>query len=131
MTSLRPSSSAAIRSFTKLAAWQQGHQLVLMIYKTIAILPPEEKYGLADQLRRAAISITSNIAEGFSLKTVKDKRKSYRIALGSLTEIQNQLLAARDLHYINQEQFQVLAKQSVYVSKLLNGLIKSAPPAHT
>lgn len=123
--------TSAITSFTKLDAWKQGHVLVLMIYKIIGEFPSEEKFGLADQLRRAAVSITSNIAEGFSVKTIKDKRKFYRIALGSLTEIQNQILIARDVQYINSEQFQSIAQQSVRVCKLLNGLIKSAPKAHT
>ena len=117
--------TSAITSFTKLDAWKQGHVLVLMIYKIIGEFPSEEKFGLADQLRRAAVSITSNIAEGFSVKTIKDKRKFYRIALGSLTEIQNQILIAKDIGYIDQEEFIKIAEQSVTVHKLINALIKS------
>jgi four helix bundle protein len=114
-----------IQSFTGLIAWQEGHKLVLSIYEVSKTFPPDERFGLTDQLRRAAISITSNIAEGFSRYNGKEKKQFYRIALGSLTELQNQLLIAKDVKYLTEIQFNKLASQSVDVSKLLNGLIKS------
>lgn len=115
-----------IKSFTDLDAWKEGHKLVLLVYKTIKTLPSEERFGLVDQLRRAVVSITSNIAEGFSRNSSKEKIQFFRMALGSLTEVQNQLLIIRDLAYIKEEAFQGIAQQTIRVNKLINGLIKSA-----
>lgn len=92
-----------IRSFTDLFAWKEGHKLVLKIYNISENFPQKEVFGLTNQIRRAAVSITSNIAEGFSRLTTKDKCQFYAIAIGSLTELQNQLLVARDVGYITQE----------------------------
>ncbi len=114
-----------IKSFTDLLGWQQGHKLVLKIYKISKNWPCEEQFALTSQIRRAVVSITSNIAEGFSRFSWKDKVHFYSIALGSLTEVQNQLLIAKDLEYLNKEVFNILAEQTVVVSKLVNGLIKS------
>ena len=113
-----------IHSFTDLNAWKEGHKLVLQTYKTTKSFPVDEKFGLSNQLQRAAVSVTSNLAEGFSRKSVKEKKNFYYISLGSLTEVQNQLLVARDLEYISKESFKELAEQTVTVSKLINGLIK-------
>jgi len=76
-------------------------------------------------MRRCAVSITSNIAEGFSRKTNKDKYQFYSIAEGSLTELQNQLLIARDIKYLANKDFQETAEQTVKVHKLINGLKRS------
>lgn len=114
-----------IKSFTDLNTWKEGHKLVLMIYKMTKLFPPHERFGLRSQIQRAAISITSNIAEGFSRNSSKEKIQFYYTSLGSLTEIQNQLLIARDLGYISQQIFNDIALQTVVVSKLTNGLIKS------
>jgi four helix bundle protein len=76
-------------------------------------------------MKRAVISITSNIAEGFSRSHSKEKIQFYFMALGSLVEVQNQLLIARDLDYIAKEKFNIVAQQTIIVSKLVNGLIKS------
>lgn len=116
----------AIRSFTELNAWREGHKLVLKIYSLTKSFPREEMYGLSDQLRRAAVSVTSGIAEGFSRNTAKDKNQFYYIALGSLTEIQNQLMVARDLEYLAKEQFIMVAELTVVVHKLINGLLKTS-----
>jgi four helix bundle protein len=113
-----------IESFTDLIAWQEAHKLVLMAYRITAKFPKEEKYGLTDQMRRAVVSISSNIAEGFSRRTNKEKCQFYHQSLGSLTEIQNQSLIARDLNYMNINDFNVIAEQSIRVSKLINSLIK-------
>ena len=115
-----------IRSFTDLNAWKEGHKLVLYIYKITKEFPLEERYCLIDQMRRCVISITSNIAEGFSRKGMKEKVQFLYMSLGSLTELQNQLLVCRDLGYINNETFQEVVADTVIVSKLTNGLIKSA-----
>ena len=115
----------AIVKFTDLAAWSEGHKLVIMVYEATGQFPKSEIFGLVNQMRRCAVSITSNIAEGFSRNTPKDKNHFYYMALGSATELQNQLLISRDLKYITDSEFQKIANQSVTVHKLVNGLIKS------
>ena len=116
---------AKIKSFTDLVAWQEGHQLVLMIYKETDTFPKKETFSLIDQMRRCAVSITSNVAEGFSRRTKKEKSRFYFIAKGSLTELQNQLLIAKDVGYLKRKKFDDIAQQTVQVSKLVQGLIKS------
>jgi four helix bundle protein len=117
---------AKIRSFTDLVAWKESHVLVLMVYRETRTFPKEEMFGLVNQLRRAAVSITSNIAEGFSRISYAEKIHFYSIALGSSTEVQNQLLIARDVEFLPKQVFEALAQQSVKVNKLINGLIKSS-----
>ncbi len=114
-----------IKSFTDLNAWKEAHNLVLMIYSITKNFPKEELFSLVNQLRRAVVSITSNIAEGFSRATDKDKVHFYIMALGSLTEVQNQVIIAKDLKYISKDEFSMLEKQITISSKILNGLIKS------
>jgi four helix bundle protein len=118
--------SDKIKSFTDLKVWQEGHKLVLMIYDITRKFPKEEIFGLTIQLRRAGVSFTSNIAEGFSRNSYKEKLQFYSISLGSLTEIQNQLLVAKDIGYITKEEFNKIAEQAVTVSKIINGLIKKS-----
>lgn len=116
--------NSKIQSFTDLHAWQEGHKLVIMVYRATKNFPKEEIFGLVSQMRRCVISITSNIAEGFSRSTAKDKVQFYCIAHGSLTELQNQLLAARDIGYLSKEEFKKIADQTVVVHKLITGLKK-------
>lgn len=123
---LHSTATVKIRVFTDLFAWQEAHKLVLMIYKITRKFPKEEMFGLIAQLRRAAVSITSNIAEGFSRISYAEKIHFYSMALGSVTEVQNQMLIARDVEYVAQEDFISVEKQSVKVHKLINGLIKSS-----
>ncbi len=119
-----------IKSFTDLDAWQEGHKLVLMVYEATKNFPLGEQFGLTSQIRRAVISITSNVAEGFSRYSYKEKSQFYSIALGSVTETQNQLLIARDVKYLPVSMFQGIAEQSVKVSKIVNGLIKKSRLTH-
>lgn len=114
-----------ITSFTSLIAWKEAHVLVIYIYKITDTFPQKELFSLIDQMRRCVVSISSNIAEGFSRQGKKEKLQFYYIALGSLTELQNQLLVAKDVGYLKKEDFDKSAKQTVTVSKLINGLIKS------
>jgi len=111
-----------IKNFTDLNAYKEAHKLVLIIYKVTNKFPKEERYGLINQMRRATVSITSNIAEGFSRNTIKDKCQFYTLAQGSLTELQSQLLISRDLSYLTREDFNQIANQTVIVNKLINGL---------
>lgn len=117
---------SSIKSFTQLISWQESHKLVLEIYKITEKFPVDERFGLTNQIRRAGVSITSNIAEGFRRESYKEKIRFYYISLGSLSEVQNQLLLARDLGYLDQEKFQQLAVGTVSASKLIMGLIKSS-----
>lgn len=112
-----------IKSFTDLMVWKEGHQLVMDIYKVVKDFPTEEKFGLISQLCRAVISITSNIAEGFARQTYKDKLRFYYIALGSLVEVQNQLLIARDIGYLDERNFKEIADRTVVIQKMLNAFI--------
>jgi four helix bundle protein len=113
-----------IHNFKDLKAWQRGHELVLFIYKMTKNFPKEELFGLTNQIRRAAISITSNIAEGFSRGSFKEKTQFYLIALGSLTEVQSQIFIAKDVGYLNINDFNTIGLLITEVSKLINGLIK-------
>ena len=119
-----PRTAQKIHSFTDLYAWKEGHKLVIMIYKATRKFPREEVFGLTNQLRRAVISITSNIAEGFSRRSPREKIQFYYQALDSLTEVQNQLLASKDIEMLAPDVFTPMADQTISVSKLLNGLIK-------
>lgn len=115
-----------IKSFTDLNAWKEGHKLVLMIYDITKKFPKEELFGLVMQLRRAGVSFTSNIAEGFSRNFYKEKLNFYSISLGSLTEIQNQLLVAKDVGYITNNEFIKISDHAIVVGKIANGLIKKS-----
>lgn len=94
-----------IKTFKDLLTWQEGHNLVLIVYKATNRFPHDERFGLTNQIRRASVSITSNIAEGFSRRTKKEKARFYNMGLGSLTETENQILVAKDLGYITDEEF--------------------------
>jgi len=115
-----------IKSFTDLIAWKKGHSLVIIIYKITKTFPKEEVFGLVSQMQRCAVSITSNLAEGFSRFSSKQKKQFYSIALGSVTELQNQILVAKDIGYLKKEDFKKVAQKTVEVHKLINGLIKSS-----
>lgn len=115
--------SSKIKEFTDLSSWQEGHKSVLLVYKMCANFPKNEVYGLASQMQRSAVSITSNIAEGFGRQGVKEKIQFYYLAQGSLTELKNQLIIARDVNYINNEIFDTISKQLNVAHKLLQGLI--------
>lgn len=114
-----------MKSFTDLDAWKHGHQLVVVIYKLTKKFPKEEMFGLVSQMRRCVVSVTSNLAEGFSRQSYKEKLQFYSVSQGSITELQNQLLIARDVKYITNNNFQKIAEQTIKVHKIINGLIKS------
>lgn len=114
-----------IKNFSDLDAWKNGHALVLEIYKITTSFPREEVYGVTSQLRRASSSITANIAEGFARYHYKDKIKFYHNSRGSAAEVQNFLLLARDIGYIELEMCAVLMEKTTEVGKLINGLIRS------
>lgn len=115
-----------IKNFYDLEAWKKAHYLILEIYKITKEFPKEEKFGVTNQLRRAASSITANIAEGFARFHYKDKIRFYHQARGSNAEVQNFLLLSKDLQYIDSRKCRQLVQDSNVVSMLLNGLIRSA-----
>lgn len=115
-----------IRTFTDLKAWQEGHRLVICIYELTKNFPKDEVYCLVSQMRRAAISITSNIAEGFGRQGYKEKIQFYYLAQGSLTELKNQILVAKDVGYINNEELNSAAQKANDTHKILQGLITSS-----
>lgn len=115
-----------IRSFTDLKVWQEGHSLVLLIYKNTKKFPKEEIYSLVNQMRRAAVSITSNIAEGFGRQGYKEKIQFYYLAQGSLIELKNQILIAGDIGYLDKSDFDIMAEKANDVHRLLQGLIRKS-----
>lgn len=114
-----------ITFFTDLHAWQEAHKLVLLIYEITESFPSKEQYSLTSQMRRASVSVTSNVAEGFSRATRADRVHFYIMAQGSVTELQSQSIAGRDLGYVNVADFQKLNDQLVVTHKLLTGLIRA------
>ena len=105
------------KSFEELLVWQKAHQFVLAVYKLTDNFPKHELYGLTSQLRRAAVSVPANIAEGFKKRGKSDKARSFNIAQGSLEECRYYLILARDLEYGDS---QALMPQLEEVSKMLD-----------
>src|SRR3990172_370416 len=112
-----------IEKFEDLEVWKKAHRLVLDIYNITRGFPPEEKFGLVSQMRRAAVSIPANIAEGFKKQTLKDKSNFYNIAQGSLEELRYYLILSKDLRYMqgNQE----ILNNVEEIGRMLYGLIRS------
>lgn len=112
-----------IHSFTDLKVWQQGHNLVILIYKITKKFPKEELFSLTNQMRRAAASITANIAEGFGRQGYKEKIQFYYLSQGSLIELKDQILIAKDVGYLEEDNFMLLVSKINDVHRLLQGLI--------
>ena len=115
-----------IKSFTDLIVWKEGHKLAVLIYQTTRKFPREEMYSLSDQMRRASVSVTSNVAEGFGRQGYKEKIQFYYIAHGSLTELENQLFIAKDVGYLNNIDFEKIMSLANNVHALLLGFIKKS-----
>ncbi|HZS43241.1 MAG TPA: four helix bundle protein [Candidatus Paceibacterota bacterium] len=113
-----------IKSFTDLSAWQEGHQLILLIFKVVRNFPQEDQSGLSSQLKRSALAITTNIAEGFGRTAFREKVQFYTFSLKAVREIQNYLLVARDLGYLKPDSFDKIASQTALVSKEIGKLVK-------
>jgi four helix bundle protein len=111
--------------FKSLIAWQKAYKFALVIYKLSSQYPANEQYGLTSQIRRASISIPSNIAEGYERKFRKEYVHFLSIAKGSLGEVETQLLFSKDLGYLNIEQYRQVDIERQELAKVLNGLIKS------
>lgn len=113
------------RRFEELKVWQLSHNFVLMVYNLLKKFPVDERFALADQLRRAAVSIPSNIAEGVAKKTTKEFCQNLYIARGSLSEVRYYLVLAKDLGYITAQQYNEAFNLLNEIRKMLSGLINS------
>jgi four helix bundle protein len=114
-----------VKDFRELIVWQKAMDLVAHAYRTTAHFPREEIYGLTSQIRRAAVSIPSNIAEGQARNTTRDFLQFLAIAYGSLKELETQILIAERLGYINSESKDVLIASTTEVARLISGLANS------
>jgi len=114
-----------ILSYRDLKAWQEGRSLAKLVYLQLRKFPKYEQFGISDQMRRAVVSVPSNIAEGFGRATAKEKNQFYHIAKGSLAELETQSYIAFDIDYIDEKTLNEILQQSDLTSKLLHGLIKS------
>ncbi|TSC67386.1 MAG: s23 ribosomal protein [Parcubacteria group bacterium Gr01-1014_66] len=112
-----------IRSFQDLVVWQKGMTLAKQIYQMTQTFPISERFGLASQMRRAAVAIPSNIAEGFSRKHRKEYRHFLLIAFGSGTELETQLLLTRDLNFLKKDEFITLSSILDEIQRMLNKMI--------
>lgn len=112
-------------SFEKLNVWQEAKKLVVDVYQLLDSFPKFEKYALCDQIRRAVVSVPSNIAEGSGRKSLKEQIRFLEISYGSLMETFNQLLIAIDLTYITEESVEAIKPRIDAVAKMINGLSNS------
>jgi four helix bundle protein len=113
-----------VKSFRDLVVWQRAVELCLALYKLTQEFPREEVYGLTSQLRRAGVSVASNIAEGFGRRSRPDYRSFLRVARGSVLEVQTQLVIARQLHYGNPGKMRDAEGTAEEVSRMLWVLIE-------
>lgn len=107
--------------FEKLVAWKKSRELVKSVYRLIKGFPPEEKYGLSDQLRRAVISVSSNLAEGGGRIALREKLHFCQIAYGSLMEVTCQLILAEDLGFISSLQNMEIREEIEELERLIRG----------
>lgn len=120
-----PQALTFVKSSRDLVAWQKSIELVTEIYLCTRTFPREETYGLISQLRRATVSVPSNIAEGHARLSTGEYRQFIGHALGSLMEIETQLLISERLNYANEKQTATLLQRTAEVGKILNGLLHS------
>jgi four helix bundle protein len=120
-----------LQSYQELIGWKKSMLVVADIYRYTKTFPREEIYGLTAQLRRAAVSIPSNIAEGQGRLTRGEFKQFLGHARGSVFEVETQLLIARSLGYLNVETTQELLQSVSEVGKILSGLLKSLEPPRT
>jgi len=115
--------------YRKLVAYQKAKEIVRRTYKLLKKFPTEERYAMCDQLRRASVSITSNIAEGVNRFSVKDKAHFVEVAYGSLMEVSSQFEIAEDLGYVTSEERLSMDQLIEEDARLLSGLLNSYKPS--
>jgi len=111
-----------VQSYTDLKVWQRSHALVLAVYRLTAVLPSDERFGLISQLRRASVSVPSNIAEGSKRQGHQDFARFLNIAEGSLAEVDYLLLLARDLGYGQEGVVANLRTEADEIARMLHAL---------
>jgi four helix bundle protein len=114
-----------MKSYKELNVWKKSFELVHSVYRVTRVFPREELFALVSQMRRAAISIPSNIAEGCSRKTTREYIQFVQIAFGSAAELETQIALAKELGYLSDEEFGHLNSKTHEVLKMLNGLLSS------
>ncbi|MEO0080860.1 MAG: four helix bundle protein [candidate division WOR-3 bacterium] len=114
-----------LRNYKELTAWQRAYGLCLEVYRLTAEFPKEEKYGLVSQIRRAAVSVPSNIAEGYGRRTTGEYLQSLHVAYASLCELETQVLLVSDLGFLKLEPSRKLKEDVGDVERLLKALIRS------
>ena len=114
-----------IRSYRDLTTWRKARALVKNVYELTKLLPAEDLYGLTRQIRRAAVSVPSNIAEGYGRGSRKDYMRFLQMGRGSLYELETQLLPASDLGYVDQARMEPVLAEVGECSRLLHGLLRS------
>ena len=119
-----------LKNYKELKVWQKAYQLCVEIYKITKNFPKEERYGLTSQIRRAAVSVPSNIAEGYGRKTTPEYIQALYIAYGSNCELETQLLLSGDLDYVNGESLKKRQEDVGEVERMLKALIKSLENKH-
>ncbi len=110
-------------NFKEIIAWKKYRKLVIDVYKLTGKFPMDERFALTNQVKRAAISISSNIAEGAGRKTNKDFARFLDFSLGSAYELESQLLNAQDLKFITDDDYKIIYEQISEVQKLINGFL--------
>jgi len=115
----------AIESYRSLAVWQKSVDFSVLIYRLLATFPKQEQFGLVSQMQRAAVSIPSNIAEGKERQTDRDFARFISMALGSLAELETQLLIANKLGYVPDQDLNTAAMRADEIGKMLRGLSKT------
>jgi four helix bundle protein len=113
------------KGFRKLLVWQRAHELSLLVYQMTSDFPKPEQFGLTSQLRRAAVSVPANIAEGFALGTDPQFLRHLRIAQGSLAEVEYYFILCDDLHYVQKDQIEKAESLRAETGYLLSKLIAS------
>jgi four helix bundle protein len=113
-----------VKDYRELTVWERAHQLTLAVYKTTAMFPKDELYGLTSQIRRACASIPANIAEGCGRSGDAEFARFLQIAMGSASELDYHLLLARDLNFVNSGDYEQLAKELTEVRRMLNSFIQ-------
>lgn len=108
-----------MRDFHNLVIWQRSHELTLKIYQVTTYFPHDELFGLTSQIRRAASSIPTNIAEGCGRASNKDFAHFLQISIGSASEVEYELLLSHDLNYIKDYDYQLLSKEIVAIRKMI------------
>jgi four helix bundle protein len=121
----------ALRSYQELIGWKKGIELVTDVYRLTQKFPKQEIYGLTSQIRRAAVSIPSNIAAGQGRMSRGEFKQFLGHARGSVFELESQILIARNLAYLKLEEGEFLLERIAEVGRVLNGLLKSLDPAVT